>query len=71
MAGIVGMGASVKENMDAIDRMSDTSANRLDEIAVSVGELGLQGSTLSETANDLRQMAANQELVFSHLSVKE
>lgn len=71
MAGIVGMGASVKENMDAIDRMSDTSANRLDEISVSVGELGLQGSNLSETANDLRQMAANQELVFSHLSVKD
>jgi len=71
MDGIVGMGVSVKANMDAIDRMNDTSANRLDEISVSVGELGLQGAGLSETANDLRQMAANQELVFSHLSVKD
>ena len=69
--GILATGRVVKENMDVIDRMSDTSVNRLDEISVSISELSLQGSHLSTTANELREMAANQEVVFDQLSVRE
>ncbi len=71
MAGIGNAGVGVKENMDIIDRMSDTSVRRLDEISLSVGELGIQGTQLSETANGLRVMASNQDIVFSQLSVRE
>lgn len=69
--GILVTGRVVKENMDVIDRMSDTSGSRLDEISVSISELGIQGSHLSTTANELREMAANQEVVFDQLSVRE
>ncbi len=69
--GILATGRIVKENMDVIDRMSDTSVNRLDEISVSISELSIQGTHLSTTANDLREMAANQEVVFDQLSVRE
>ena len=51
--------------MDVIDRMSDTSVSRLDEISVSISELSVQGSHLSTTANELREMAANQEVVLT------
>ena len=69
--GILATGRVVKENMDVIDRMSDTSVSRLDEISVSISELSVQGSHLSTTANELREMAANQEVVFDQLSVRD
>jgi len=69
--GIGMSGVSVKKNMDMIEEMSDTTVNRLEEITISISELGLQSEHLSTTANDLRVMAANQDTVFSQLSVKE
>lgn len=71
VGGIAAAGSGVKENMDAIARMSDTTVRRLDEISVSISELERQGGHLSETANGLRVMAADQTVVFSQLSVKE
>jgi methyl-accepting chemotaxis protein len=71
VGGIVSAGSGVKTNMNVIEKMSNTIDSRLDEITVSISELGRQGSHLSETANDLRVMAANQNIVFSQLSVKE
>lgn len=71
MEGIAKAGVGVKQNMDMIDRMSNTSVSRLDEITVSVGELGIQGTQLSQTANELRSMATNQDIVFAQLSVRE
>lgn len=71
VGGILATGRVVKDNMDVIDRMSDTSVSRLDEISVSISELSIQGAHLSTTANELREMAANQEVVFDQLSVRE
>ncbi len=71
LEGVADFGVTVKDNMEAIDKMSRTSMNRLEEISVSVDELSLQGSHLSETANDLRVMAEDQESVFSQLTVME
>lgn len=71
VGGIVNSGTSVKVNMDVIEKMSNTSVNRLEEISVSIAELALQAGQLSGTANDLRLMAINQDTVFSQLSVKE
>lgn len=71
VGGIVSAGDLVKKNMDAIETMSSTSVSRLEEINVSVKELEIQGAHLSKTANDLRIMAENQQIVFSQLSVKE
>ncbi|HPS45334.1 MAG TPA: hypothetical protein PK542_12700, partial [Treponemataceae bacterium] len=69
--GIRTAGSSVKKNMDVIDSMSNTTKSRLDEITISVSEMGLQSEHLSRTANDLRVMAANQNTVFSQVSVKD
>lgn len=69
--GIKASGVSVKNNMDVIESMSNTTKNRLDEITVSVSEMSLQSEHLSQTANDLRAMAMNQNIVFSQVSVKE
>jgi methyl-accepting chemotaxis protein len=69
VGGIAALGSSVKGNMDTIERKSVTTGNRLDEISVSIAELSRQGGHLSETANDLRSMAADQGVVFSQLSV--
>lgn len=71
VGGILTTGKSVKENMDVIDEMSSTSVNRLDEITLSIAELTNQGAHLSITANELREMAANQEVVFDQLSVRD
>jgi hypothetical protein len=57
--------------MDVVERMSGTTGNRLEEISVSIDELGRQGGHLSKTANDLRVMAADQGIVFSQLSVND
>ena len=69
VSGIASLGSSVKGNMDTIERKSVTTGARLDEISVSIAELSRQGGHLSETANDLRAMAADQGVVFSQLSV--
>lgn len=69
--GIRAAGSSVKKNMDVIESMSNTTKSRLDEITISVSEMGLQSEHLSSTANDLRVMAANQNTVFSQVSVKD
>ena len=71
VGGIAQAGSSVKANMDVVERMSDTTGNRLEEISVSIDELGRQGGHLSKTANDLRVMAADQGVVFSQLSVND
>jgi methyl-accepting chemotaxis protein len=71
VGGIASAGSGVKQNMDAIALMSDTTVRRLDEISLSISELERQGGHLSETANELRMMAADQTVVFSQLSVKE
>ena len=71
VGGIAQAGSSVKANMDVVERMSDTTGNRLEEISVSIDELGRQGGHLSKTANDLRVMAADQGVVFSQISVNE
>lgn len=71
VGGIASTGSSVKSNMDIIGKMSNTTVSRLEEISVSMSELEIQGGHLSQTANNLREMAANQDIVFSQLSVKE
>ena len=71
MQGIAAAGRSVKTNMDVIEDMSNNSVNRLEEISTSIGELGIQGGHLAETANHLRSMALSQDSVFSQISIKE
>jgi len=71
MSGIAVNGSGVKVNMDMIEKMSNTTGNRLEEISVSIAELSRQGGHLSSTANDLRVMAADQSVVFSQLSVND
>lgn len=71
VSGISSLGTGVKSNMDIIERMTNATGNRLEEITVSIEELSRQGGHLSETANDLRVMAADQGVVFSQLSVTE
>ncbi len=70
-SGLSRLGIGVKANMDAIERMSNTTGDRLEEISVSISELSRQGEHLSRTANDLRVMAADQGVVFSQLSVND
>jgi len=69
--GIRAAGSSVKGNMTAIENMSKTTQNRLDEITVSVSEMNIQSQHLSKTANDLREMTVNQNIVFSQVSVRD
>jgi methyl-accepting chemotaxis protein len=71
VSGIAAFGSSVKTNMGVIEKMSDATGSRIEEISVSIGELGLQGAHLSSTANGLRLMAAEQGEVFSQLSVRD
>ncbi|HPX27174.1 MAG TPA: hypothetical protein PLG87_10245, partial [Treponemataceae bacterium] len=60
----------VKQNMNEIESMSNSSINRLEEISLSVNELIEQSKILSKTAHNLSTMTASQESVFSQLTVK-
>jgi len=68
--GIVEAGKGVKQNMNEIESMSNSSINRLEEISLSVNELIEQSKILSKTAHNLSTMTASQESVFSQLTVK-
>ena len=68
---IVEAGNGVKQNILAIEDMSNSSIRRLEEISSSVNEYVEQAELLSLTANNLSSLTTNQELVFSQLSVKE
>jgi methyl-accepting chemotaxis protein len=69
--GIAQAGERVKDNMDTIEERIAKSADRLREISEAVTELGVQAAQLSNTTNALRDMAMNQETVFSQISVRE
>jgi len=64
-------GKTVKENLDAIATATGSTAERIQEISIAIAQLERQGSSLSETANSLLDMAANQKVAFSQLSVKD
>lgn len=68
--GIVEASKGVEQNMNEIDSMSDNNIERLEEISLSVNELIDQSKILSNTAHNLSEMTASQEIVFSQLTVK-
>ena len=69
MVEVDSTGTSVKHNMDSIDKMSKKTVSRLEEIENSISELKNQSFQLSQTASFLREMARNQEVVFSQVNV--
>ncbi len=68
--GIVEAGKGVKQNMNEIESMSNSSIERLEDISSFVKKLMEQSQILSQTAHNLSLMTASQESVFSQLTVK-
>lgn len=68
--GIVEAGKGVKQNMNEIESMSNSSIERLEDISSFVKKLIEQSQILSQTAHNLSLMTASQESVFSQLTVK-